>query len=135
LLTIKYGIVNRRPPRYGEKTEKKINTLLVDGNSLFKMSYFGAKNMYNHHGVHIGGVYQFLTTLRKVLVEDLYHRVFVFWDGNFSGKLRYEIYEPYKSGRGKNYITGTKPDDESELIQRSVVWDYLNEMYVRQLKH
>jgi hypothetical protein len=41
--------------------------------------------------VNIGGLYQFLTILRKMLVDDLYHRVYVFWDGNLSGKLRYDF--------------------------------------------
>ena len=127
--------MNKRPPRNGEIVEKTQNILLVDGNALFKVGYFGAKDSYNKHGQHIGGLYSFLTILRKLLTEDLYHRVFVFWDGNFSGKLRYEIYEPYKSGRGKDYKNGTQPIDESELEQRRLLWDYLNEMYVRQLKH
>jgi DNA polymerase-1 len=127
--------MNRRPPRNGETTLKIQNTLLVDGNALFKTGFFGAKSQYNHHGNHIGGIYQFLTTLRMILDNDLYHRVYVFWDGNFSGKLRYNIYEPYKSARGKDYINGTQPIDESELIQREIIWEYLNEMYIRQLKH
>lgn len=127
--------MNKRPPRNGETVEKIQNTLLVDGNALFKVGYFGAKDEYNQHGQHIGGLYQFLTILRKMLTEDLYHKVYVFWDGNFSGKLRYEIYEPYKSGRGKDYKNGTQPIDEAELKQRRMIWDYLNEMYVRQLKH
>lgn len=108
---------------------------MVDGNALFKTGYFGAKDEYNSNGQHIGGLYQFITVLRKMLTEDLYHRVYVFWDGNFSGKLRYEIYEPYKSGRGKDYKNGTQPIDEAELKQRRMIWEYLNEMYVRQLKH
>jgi 5'-3' exonuclease len=126
--------VNKRPPRNGEPRAKIQNTLLVDGNALFKVSYFGAKNMYNHNGVHIGGLYSFITTLRKILTEELYHKVYVFWDGDFSGKLRYEIYQPYKSGRGKDYINGTKPTDESELAQQRRVWKYLNEMCIRQIK-
>lgn len=126
--------MNRRPPRNGEIIEKIQNTLLVDGNALFKHGYFGAKNSYNEHGQHIGGLCVFLTKLHKLLTDDLYHRVYVFWDGNLSGKLRYDIYEPYKSGRGKDYINGTHPIDESELQQRRVIWEYLNEMYVRQLK-
>lgn len=125
--------MNKRPPRYGEQTIKKRNVLLVDGNALFKVGYFAAKNMYNSKGQHIGGLYSFLTILRKLLTEDLYHRVYVFWDGNLSGKLRYEIYEPYKKARGKDYINGTHPIDENELSQRKLVWDYLNETYVRQL--
>lgn len=126
--------MNKRPPRNGEKLELEKNTLLVDGNALFKTGYFGAKNQYNYDGVHVGGLYSFLTILRKLLTEDLYHRVYVFWDGNFSGKLRYEIYEAYKSGRGKDYINGTQPIDESELLQRRMVWDYLNALNIRQLK-
>ncbi len=126
--------MNKRPPRYGETQVKIKNTLLVDGNALFKVGYFGAKDEYNQNGQHIGGIYSFLTILRKILTEDLYHSVYVFWDGNFSGKLRYEIYEPYKSGRGKDFINGTKPDDINELNQRKIVWEYLNEMYIRQLK-
>lgn len=127
--------MNKRPPRNGEVIEKKQNTLLVDGNALFKFGYFGAKNQYNHHGQHIGGLYSFLTILRKMLTDDMYHKVYVFWDGNLSGKLRYEFYQPYKSDRGKDFINGTHPVDESELVQRMVIWEYLNEMYVRQLKH
>ncbi len=126
--------MNKRPPRYGETQVKIKNTLLVDGNALFKVGYFGAKDEYNQNGQHIGGIYSFLTILRKILTEDLYHSVYVFWDGNFSGKLRYEIYEPYKSGRGKDFINGTKPDDINELNQRKIVWEYLSEMYIRQLK-
>lgn len=127
--------MNKRPPRNGEKIEKTQNTLLVDGNALFKTGFFGAKGQYNSNGQHIGGLYQFMTTLRKLLNEDLYHRVYVFWDGNFSGKLRYQIYEPYKSSRGKDYKNGTQPIDEDELKQRKLVWNYLNELYIRQLKH
>jgi 5'-3' exonuclease len=127
--------MNKRPPRNGEKIEKIQNTLLVDGNALFKTGFFGAKGQYNSNGQHIGGLYQFMTTLRMLLNEDLYHRVYVFWDGNFSGKLRYNIYEPYKSSRGKDYKNGTQPIDEDELKQRKLVWDYLNELYIRQLKH
>lgn len=127
--------MNKRPPKNGEKIEKIQNTLLVDGNALFKTGFFGAKNLYNQNGVHIGGLYQFLTTLRMLVDKDMYHKVYVFWDGNFSGKLRYDIYEPYKSDRGKDYINGTQPIDEDELKQRRRVWAYMNELYVRQLKN
>jgi len=127
--------LSKRPPRNGETIAKKQNTLLVDGNALFKRAFLGAKGLYNTEGIHIGGVYQFLTLLRKILNEDLYHRVYVFWDGNLSGKLRYDIYKPYKSNRNKDYINGTHPIDESELLQRKMVWDYLNEMYIRQLQN
>jgi len=125
--------LNKRPPKNGERI-KVINTLLVDGNALFKFGFHGAKGEYNHRGEHIGGLYQFLTILRKLLGENLYHRVYVFWDGKFSGKLRYNIYEPYKSGRGKNYIEGTEPD-ESEMKQKKMIWNYLEELCIRQTQH
>lgn len=126
--------MNRRPPRNGISVETKENILLIDGNALFKVGLNGAKTQFNSKGKNIGGVFQFMTVLRKMLVEDLYHRVYVFWDGNFSGLMRYNIYEPYKSGRGKNYKDGTQPIDESELEQRKMVWEYLNDLYIRQMK-
>lgn len=127
--------MGNRPPRNGNSKIQLNHTLLVDGNALFKQSFFGAKDCFNEKGEHVGGVAQFFITLRKLLVEDLYHSVYVFWDGNMSGKLRYEIYEPYKSARGKDYVNGTQPIDESELMQRVVIWEYINELYIRQLKH
>lgn len=126
--------MNKRPPKNGEIRQKTKNTLLVDGNALFKSGYFGAKGEYNYKGQHIGGIYQFITMLRKLLSENIYHRVYVFWDGNFSGKLRYEIYNPYKSGRGKDYINGTQPIDEEEVRERRVVMQYLEDLFIRQLK-
>ena len=41
------------------------HTLLVDGDSLLKTAYFGAKDLY-YKDTHIGGIFQFLTMLRKV---------------------------------------------------------------------
>ena len=123
--------MNRRPPKDGVRIRVS-NTLLIDGNSVFKRGFLGAKDEYNHRGEHIGGLYQFLTMLRKFLAESLYHRVYVFWDGKFSGKLRYELYPEYKSGRGKDYANGTQPIDESEVYQKKMIWNYLEELYIRQ---
>lgn len=125
--------MSKRPPKHGAKIENK-HTLLIDGNALFKVGFFGARNEYNHKGQHIGGLYSFLTILRKILNENLIHRVYVFWDGKFSGKLRYNIYKPYKSGRGKDYINGTEPDQE-EMVQKMMIWNYLEELCIRQLQH
>jgi 5'-3' exonuclease len=123
----------RRPPKNGSSISYT-NTLLVDGNALFKTGYHGAKSEYNRRGEHIGGLYQFITVLRRLLTENLYHRVFVFWDGKFSGKLRYDIYPEYKSGRGKDYVRGTTPDDQSLVLQRFMVQEYLEELFIRQLE-
>jgi len=125
--------MKRLPPKNGPVEKIKISTLVVDGNALYKRGFSAAKNEYNHHGEHIGGVYPFLTALRKILEENLYHKVYVFWDGEFSGKMRWEIYSDYKSGRGKDYINGTKPEDQNEVLQRRMLFNYLEELYIRQL--
>jgi DNA polymerase-1 len=124
--------MKRRPPKNGKITQVE-NILVVDGNALYKRGFIGARDEYNRKGQHIGGIYQFITVLRKLIDENLYHKVFVFWDGEYSGKLRWEIYKDYKSGRGKDYINGTKPEDLEEVAQRGVVFNYLEELYIRQL--
>jgi 5'-3' exonuclease len=124
--------VNKRPPKNGKKVEIH-NILVIDGNALYKTGYFGAKDQYTRDGKHVGGLYQFITVTRKLLSEHLYHKVIVCWDGNFSGKLRWELYSDYKSGRGKDYVNGTEPDPE-ERLQRLMVQQYLDELYVRQIQ-
>lgn len=116
--------------------ERKNNVLIVDGNALYKTGYHGAKDEYNSAGNHIGGIFQFLTMLRKFLNEGLYHQVYVFWDGDLSGKLRHNFYSEYKKSRGKDYINGTRPvNDEAQILERIIVQEYLEELYVRQLEH
>lgn len=122
----------KKPRKYGSNTET-INTLLVDGNALFKRGFFGAKDQYNRNGEHIGGLYQFITIIRKLLKDDLYHHVFVFWDGTFSGKQRYELYNDYKVSRNKDFINGTHPVDEEEVREKILIRQYLEELFIRQL--
>lgn len=124
-------MLNKRPPK-GNIREYKTNLLLVDGNSLFKRSILGAKDVYNQNQEHIGGIYQFITVVRKLLDEDLYHKAFVFWDGKLSGQLRFNIYKDYKSNRNKDYINGTHPIDENELLQKMQIKRYLEELFIRQ---
>jgi len=123
--------MNRRPSRNG-KNINKMNYLIVDGNSLFKRSFLGAKDVYNQKEEHIGGIYQFITVLRMLMNEDLYHKVIVVWDGELSGQLRYKIYNDYKSNRNKDYINGTHPVDEAELSQKIQIKRYLEELFIRQ---
>ena len=88
--------------KFPEKKKKFKKTLVVDGDSLIKTAYHGAKDLY-YKDTHIGGIFQFLTMVRKMLNEYKFDRVYVFWDGPFSGRLRYDIYKEYKSNRGKNF--------------------------------
>lgn len=127
--------MNKRPPRNGETVKKIQNTLLVDGNALFKRAFAGAKDEYNDKGEFVGALYQFITLVRKMLVEDLYHRVYIFWDGKISGLERFKIYNPYKSNRNKDFVNLTENIDEDQAIQLKKIWTYLNEFYVRQFKY
>lgn len=115
------------------KRKKYTNTLLVDGDSLLKTAYHGAKNLY-YKETHIGGIYQFLTMLRKCLNEYRYDRVFVFWDGQFSGRLRYDIYKDYKSNRDKDFYNETPPSEPELFIQKERVIQYCEELFIRQFK-
>jgi 5'-3' exonuclease len=47
--------------------------------------------------------------------------------------MRWELYKDYKGNRNKDYINGTTPDDEIEVYQRRVIFNYLEELYIRQL--
>jgi DNA polymerase-1 len=121
------------PPKNGVKIDR-INTLLIDGNALYKRGYTGSHNAYNKKGKHVGGIYQFITVLRMLLSRDVFHNVYVFWDGRFSGKLRWEIYKDYKVSRGKDYVNGTEPQDPYEKLQQFRVKQYLYHLSIRQIE-
>jgi 5'-3' exonuclease len=123
----------KRPPRYKEKVEsKKLETLIVDGNALLNVAYHGAKDLYNSDGNHIGGLFQFFTTLRKIILDQEPNKLFIFWDGKFSGKLRYEIYSEYKSNRDKNYHYDGPSDDPIRDLQKIRIQQYAEELFIRQ---
>jgi len=106
---------------------KKIQTLLVDGNSLMKRSYTGAKNMY-YKEKHIGGIFQFYSTLRKMIVDFKIDRVVIMWDGERQGYLRLNYYPNYKNNRPK-FI-----DKEYEL-QVIRVKQYAEDLFIRQYEN
>ena len=66
---------------------KRTKTLIVDGNYLMKRSYNGAKNVY-HKDNHIGGIFAFYSTLRKLTVEHKIEKLVITWDGERGGTLR-----------------------------------------------
>lgn len=130
--------MKRLPPKDGVKLQK-IQVLLVDGNALFKQAYYGSKNVYTIKSVHddsmhVGGLVQFLRILRNYLFEYHFNKVYVFWDGLLSGKLRYDIYPEYKQSRHKDYIHGNIPEKEL-LFQMQQIQSYLPELGVREFGH
>ena len=106
-----------------------MSVLLVDGDNLLTIGFFGLKN-YFYKGQHIGGIYHFLNTLRRSF--EAYHldKIVVFWDGEESYRTRKIIYSPYKENRRKRI----KSEEElsSYLYQRNRIKKYLEEVYVRQ---
>ena len=63
----------------------KIRTLLVDSSYLLKRSFHGAKNTHTANFGHIGGLYSFLTTVRKFIKEYWINKVVLVWDGENGG--------------------------------------------------
>ena len=87
---------------YGESVGKKpIFTLLVDGNALLKVSM--RDEMIGDNGEHVGGIFQFLLQLKKLMTQRDWDYVYCFFDDKYSGILRYRIYPPYKANRDKRY--------------------------------
>ena len=111
------------------KEKKYTHTLLVDGYSLLKTAYHGAKDLF-YKDTHIGGIFQFLTMLRKVINENRFDKVFIFWDGQFSGRLRYEIYKEYKANREKDFYKHRDPKDPELFIQKERVIQYCEELFI-----
>jgi DNA polymerase-1 len=106
-------------------------TLLIDGKSLLKHSYFGAKHLY-HEGNHIGGLFAFFSISRKLINFYNVKKMFIFWEGKESGRLRYNLYEGYKANR-KDYANGGGNDDEDDfIIQMERTKQYAEELYIRQ---
>jgi len=107
-----------------------INTLLVDGDNLFKIGFHGVKELFSD-GDHVGGVYHFINTIRKFLEEHNHDKVIVFWDGDSNSSVRKALYPQYKANRRQDM---NEYKYESYLNQKSRVKEYLEEVFVRQVE-
>lgn len=85
-----------------EINEKLTYTLLVDGNMLLRLSF--KDESVNNDGIHYGGIFQFLLQLKILLQKKDFDYVYVFFDDEDSGILRYRIYNEYKANRDKKYM-------------------------------
>lgn len=101
---------------HGEEIGKKpVFTLLVDGNSLLKVSM--RDEMVNDRGEHIGGVFQFFVQLKKLMTTRDWDYVYCFFDDKFSGILRYNLYHDYKANRDKHYEDYGKYSEMSDYMK------------------
>jgi len=106
-----------------------MSVLLVDGDNLLTIGFYGVKN-YFYKGQHIGGIFHFLNTLRRSFETYNLDKIVVFWDGEEGSRSRKLIYPYYKEDR-KNK-TKTEEEVNSYNYQRSRIQQYLEELYVRQ---
>ncbi len=106
-----------------------MSVLLVDGDNLLTIGFFGLKNHF-YKGKHIGGIYHFVNTLRRAF--EVYHldKIVVFWDGENGSQSRRSIYHLYKENRKKRIKTEEEIDNYN--YQRTRIKQYLEELYVRQ---
>lgn len=109
------------------RKKEKTKTLLIDGNVLMKRSYNGAKNVF-YKEKHIGGIFQFYTTLRKLIVDLSVDKVVLMWDGERGGSLRLDYYPEYKGNRPRFF-------DEVYEIQKLKVKAYAEDLFLRQYEH
>lgn len=106
-----------------------MNTLIVDGDNLLTIGFYGCKD-YHYKDQHIGGIYHFLNTLRKMIDGHSLDKIVVFWDGQNGPQTRRTIYPSYK----KDSKSRLRSEEEltSYQFQRNRIKQYLEELYVRQ---
>jgi len=123
----------------------KIRTLLVDSSFLLQRSYHGAKNTYTPKFGHIGGLYAFLTMIRKLIKDNLINKVVLAWDGQNGGIYRHNLDSAYKANREdkiwneKIELNETEYKKEQEkkesiLKQRKRIQAYAEELFLRQIE-
>ena len=92
--------------KHPELSEKSQYTLLIDGANLIRICMVDER--INTDGIHYGGVFQFLLQLKILLQKKDFDYVYVFFDDENSGILRYQIYNDYKANRDKNYASNSE---------------------------
>ena len=122
----------------------KNRTLLVDANYLIKRSFHANKDSFNND-IHIGALYSFYTTLRKLIRDNQSTKVILMFDGEMGGKLRHLIDPLYKANR-KNKEWSNKIEltdyqikkelekEQSILFQRKRIQAYAEELFIRQIE-
>lgn len=96
---------------------KPIYTLLIDGNSVMKMSSVDKRK--SGKGLEYGMLYQTLLQIKIQLQKKDFDHVYFMLDGNNSGVLRYNLYNEYKANRDKNYKSDVgKSDYQIELDKK-----------------
>ncbi len=112
---------------------------------MLKKSYHGTKNVNTDKFGHIGGLYSFFTTVRKLIKENHINKVVLCWDGENGGVFRHMIDSEYKSNRKSKkwhekiemsdaQVRQEEDKDESILKQRKRIQAYAEELFIRQIE-
>lgn len=158
-------VKKRRAENNNIKPMNLVYSILVDGNSLLKLSLVDKR--MNNSGQEYGAIYNFLRILGNLLLKKDFNHCIVCWDGYNSGSLRYNLYPDYKANRDKHYelMGGSseydrqiaeyckkvlkyhnkknlgiehsrhETDDEIFQRQRSILMEILDNLYVRQFMY
>ena len=94
---VRKQIVEQHP----ELCDRPIYTLLVDGTNVLKICEVASKK--NTRGEEYGAFFTFLVKMKALLKKKDFDYVYVVFDDDNSGILRYRLYSEYKANRDKNY--------------------------------
>lgn len=154
---MKQPVRNIIKENYNNMLVEPIYTLLIDGTNLLRISFADTK--INSNGEHIGGVFQFLLQLRMLLQKREWDYVYVFFDDENSGLMRYNYYNDYKANRNKHYSNNdnisdyqkkyneilkgmqnyifSNNNDNNDIVEenfcreREILMKYFNELFIR----
>ena len=107
--------------KYNIDTQKMKYTLLLDMNSIMKMSLVDTRCGGN--GYQYGMVFQTLLQIKMMLEKKTWDSVYAIYDGDNSGYLRYKFYKDYKANRDKNYM-----EHSTETQYDKYISDYVHKV-------
>lgn len=111
-------------------TATKINSLLIDAESLLKQGYYGAKQIQMKNG-SVGTIYHFINTIRRFHTDYSVTKVVVFWEGENSKYYRQAYYPYYKSNRNDKMTLEEIHDLDRQRVR---IKQYLEELFIRQVE-
>lgn len=119
--------IDKEHREYGS-LHRNSKTLVIDGLNTFIRSWSTAPNL-NDNGDHIGGIVGTLKSIGYAIRTINPTRVVIVFDGKNGSQSRKEIYDGYKSERGKNKIkmrlnraatVEMNPEEESISMKRQM---------------
>lgn len=102
---MKQVIKKKIAEKYNIDTTNYTYTLVCDGSSILKACLVSEK--LNSDGKEYGSIINFFNIIKTVLMRRDFSKCYVFFDDNFSGQKRFEIYPAYKLNREDKHYDAT----------------------------